>query len=357
MKKKVFSSFLILLITCFSVSYAQNIIDFKNAKVRYTGRIGMKGDAAELTWTASSVIVNFTGTSAKATLRDDSGNDRIDIVIDDKVTTTLQPTTEKKEYVLAANLPAGKHKLELFKRTEYDMGRLYFYCLNIDGQLLNPPTYKYRIEFYGNSITCGYAIEDTAGKDRGSAEFENGFKAYANQTARNLNAEVNIIAKSGIGVIISWFNYVMPDIYDRVAANDKQPLWNFKKYTPEVVVVNLFQNDYWLIANAQHEQFKAHFGSTPPTPEFIIKGYQDFISKIRIKYPKATIICALGSMNATEDKSPMPGYIEKAVAGLNDRNIITHFFPYKQTPGHPSAKEQTVMAEDLTAFIKSTMKW
>jgi hypothetical protein len=62
-------------------------------------------------------------------------------------------------------------------------------------------------------------------------------------------------------------------------------------------------------------------------------------------------------MDATRDGSPWPGYIEKAVAGLKDKGIYTHFFPYKNTPGHPSEKEQQVMANDLIAFMEKNMKW
>ncbi|WP_374950648.1 SGNH/GDSL hydrolase family protein [Mucilaginibacter sp.] len=357
MVKRFLAAILFYTLICVSYSYSQNIIDFRDPKIHYMGRIEMKTDAAELTWTASSVIINFTGKSAKATLRDDSGNDRVTVIIDDSVRTIIQPTQDKKEYVLASHLPAGKHTLQLFKRTEYDMGKLYFYNFNIDGPLLNPPAPKHRIEFYGNSITCGFAIEDKEGKDRGTAEFENGYKSYASITARYLDADVNVIAKSGIGVIISWFDYVMPDIYNRTAANDPNTLWNFSKYTPEVVVINLFQNDSWLTKNFEHEQFKKHFGNTPPTPEFIVKAYRDFISAIRSKYPDAKIICALGNMDATKTGSPWPGYIEKAVAQLKDKAIFTHFFPYKNTGGHPSEKEQAAMAKDLTAFIKSKTKW
>jgi hypothetical protein len=200
------------------------------------------------------------------------------------------------------------------------MGTLQFYSIAVDGKVLPPPAYKHRIEFYGNSITCGYAIEDTEGKDRGTYEFENGYKSYANITARNFNADYRSISKSGIGVVISWFNYVMPDIYDRVAAHDSIAKWDFKKFTPEVVVVNLFQNDSWIVKLPDHEQFKAHFGKTPPTDGFIIKSYQKFITSIRGKYPQAKIICALGSMDATKQGSPWPGYIQKAVAGLNDKS-------------------------------------
>ncbi|QHS57098.1 SGNH/GDSL hydrolase family protein [Mucilaginibacter sp. 14171R-50] len=337
---------------------AQTIIKFDNQNIKFMGRITLTDSAAQLTWTASSVLINFNGTSAKATLKDNTGMDRVTVVVDGKViNTTIQPAINPTEYTLVSGLPKGKHRLELFKRTEYDMGTLSFYSFNLDGKILPPPNFAHTMEFYGNSITCGYAIEDTAGKDRGTAEFENGYKSYANITARHFNAYYHSISKSGIGVVISWFNYVMPDIYDRVTANDSTKKWNFKKYTPQLVVVNLFQNDSWLATNKDHPEFKRLFGTKPPTPAYIIDHYQKFIASIRSKYPKAKIICALGAMDATKPGSAWPGYIEKAVAGLHDKAIYTHFFPYKNTPGHPSADEQQAMADDLIGFIEKTFKW
>ncbi|TSD66702.1 electron transporter RnfD [Inquilinus sp. KBS0705] len=331
---------------------------FNDPHIHYMGRIGIRKDAAELTWTASSIVINFNGTGAKAVLQDKNGKDFLTIVVDDKVVTTLQPGTDKQEYTLVADLPSGVHKLEIFKRTEYDMGILWFYGLSLNkgGKLLSPPNYAHTIEYFGDSITCGYAIEDTTGQDRGTYEYENGYKSYANITARYFNADYNVIAKSGIGVMLSWFNYVMPDIYDKVYARGDAK-WDFTKFTPEVVVINLFQNDSWLVKAPDQEQFKAHFGSTPPTDEFIVNSYKAFISSIRSKYPKAKIICALGSMDATKVGSPWPGYVQKAVAGLNDKAIYTHFFPFKNTPGHPSEKEQKAMANNLIAYIKQTFSW
>jgi len=62
-------------------------------------------------------------------------------------------------------------------------------------------------------------------------------------------------------------------------------------------------------------------------------------------------------MDATKPGSEWPGYIEKAVAGLNDNNIYTHFIPYKNTNGHPNVKEQQAMADDLVGFIEQHIKW
>ncbi|QXV64386.1 electron transporter RnfD [Mucilaginibacter sp. 21P] len=354
--KKLSLIFLLTLVFADYVAKAQNIVNFKDSKIFYMGRTSVRDTSAELSWTAAAIIVNFNGTAVKATLNDEKGLNYYNVVVDDKVVQVIKLKQGKNEYVLAAGLPAGEHKLELFKRTEYDWGRTWFYGFNIDGKLLAPPTYKHRIEYYGDSITCGMADEDTSGKDRGDNDYENGYASYANVAARYFNVDMHCISKSGIGIVISWFDYVMPNIYDKIYAHGDEK-WDFSTYTPEIVVVNLFQNDSWLTKAKDNEQFKKQFGSTPPTPEFIISHYQAFIKNIRAKYPKAKIVCALGSMDATKEGSPWPGYIEKAVAGLNDKGVYTHFFAFKNTPGHPSVAEQKAMGEDLIAYIKTTFKW
>jgi len=223
---------------------------------------------------------------------------------------------------------------------------------------LPPPAVKKRkIEFFGNSITCGYADEDTTGRDRGTGPYENAYISYASIMARHFDAQLHSTSKSGIGVTVSWFPLTMPEMYTRLDATDPNSKWDFSKYIPDLVVINLFQNDSWIVNKPGNDQFKARFGATRPTPEFIINAYANFVKSVRAKYPKAQIICTLGTMDATREGSPWPGYIEKAVNSLNDRQIFTHFIPYKNTPGHPGAKEQQAMADDLTDFIEKTVKW
>ncbi|MEZ2334811.1 SGNH/GDSL hydrolase family protein [Mucilaginibacter sp. RCC_168] len=336
------------------------VLKSKDSHIRYTGRINMTDEAAELYWTGSSAKINFNGTGASAMLQDERGENYFTIIVDGKVTGTIHLDNTRKVYTLAEGLPAGVHSLELFKRTEWDKGKTIFYqfILARDATALPaPPAKKHRIEFFGNSITCGYAVEDTTGQDRGTAPYENGYISYAAITARHFDADYICTSKSGIGVLVSWFPLIMPEMYNRLDPTDPTSLWDFSKYTPELVVINLFQNDSWIVQQPNNEQFKERFGAKAPEPDQIIKAYREFVKNIRKKYPKAQIICALGSMDATKEGSPWPGYIEKAVASLNDKTIYTHFFPFKNTPGHPSAKEQQAMADDLISFIDKRVKW
>lgn len=339
---------------------AQTTIRASDPHIRYTGRIAMTDSTAGLSWSASDVLVNFYGTGINATLKDERADNNYNIIIDGKVTGIFHPEAVKKTYALATGLSNGKHTLELFKRTEWAMGKtwLYGFSLPKGGKVLPLQAAKKRIiEFYGNSITCGYADEDTTGKDRGTSPYENGYLSYAAITARHFNASLYSISKSGIGITVSWFPLIMSEMYDRLDPTDPNSKWDFSKYTPQVVVINLFQNDCWITAMPENDQFKARFGTKPPTPEYIVNAYQSFVKSIRAKYPSASIVCILGSMDATKPGSPWPGYIDKAVAGLNDPNIYTHFIPYKNTPGHPSVKEQQAMADDLIGFIEKNIRW
>ncbi|HZY38587.1 MAG TPA: SGNH/GDSL hydrolase family protein [Mucilaginibacter sp.] len=339
---------------------AQTLIGVADPHIRYSGRIAMTDSTAELAWSATSVTINFNGKEISALLKDERSDNNYNVIVDGKVLSVLHPEATKKRYLLAGNLKPGKHALELFKRTEWAMGKTWFYGFELSGTgeiLAPPPPKKRKIEFFGNSISCGYADEDTTGKDRGTSPYENGYLSYAAITARHFNAELYNTSKSGIGITVSWFPMVMSEMYDRLDATDPNSKWDFSRYTPDLVVINLFQNDCWIVNLPNNDQFKARFGNTPPTPEFIIDAYRQFVKSVRGKYPEAKIICILGSMDATKPGSPWPGYINKAVAGLNDKNIYTHFIPYKNTNGHPSLKEQQAMADDLIAFIEANVKW
>lgn len=356
---RIFFIFPLLLIA--TVCSAQNkIVAFNDPNISYEGRILYRTDAAELSWPGTTATIQFDGTTVAAVLQDLDTANYYNVIIDNQLISKIHTEKEKKSYILASGLAEGKHQLQLFKRTEWDKGKTLFFGFKLPQgtKLLPPPAPKKRkIEFYGNSITCGYAIEDNTGQDRWYGYFQNNYLTYAAITARHFDAEYYCNSKSGIGIVVSWFPFIMPDIYDRTDPTDSTSKWNFSKYTPDIVVINLLQNDSWLVNMPNHEMFKHYFGTKAPDEATIIAAYKMFVASIRGKYPNASIICALGSMDATREGSVWPGYIQKAVDQLNDRKIYTHFFPYKNTGGHPNIAEQKVMADDLIGFIEKNIKW
>lgn len=359
MRTKYFILFVITL--AFAKASAQTaVVTCHDPHIRYMGRINMLDEAAELSWSASSAKINFYGTGVKATIKDEHGDNYYNVIVDGKIVSVLHPDSVQKEYTLAAGLPAGNHTIELFKRTEWAMGKTWLYLFTLDkGSMALPvtPLRKRKMEFFGNSITCGYAVIDSTGQDRGTAPYENAYLSYAKITADHFNSEFNLTGRSGIGIMVSWKPLIMPEMYNRLDATDSESKWDFSKYTPDVVVINLFQNDAWITKLPTNDQFKARFGTTAPTDDQIVKAYREFVKTIRSKYPKAQIICVLGNMEAVKDGSPWPGYIDKAVKEINDKNIYVHIFAYKNTPGHPSVKEQQAMADELIAFIDQHIKW
>lgn len=335
-------------------------VGFNDPKISYQGRINFLSNAAELSWPGTSATINFEGTSISAILQDLDTANYYNVIVDNRVVSKIHTEKEKKSYVLASGLSEGKHQVQLFKRTEWDKGKTLFYGFEVpeDGKILAASEPKKRkIEFYGNSITCGYANEDSEGKDRWFGYFQNNYLTYAAITARHFDAQYYNNSKSGIGILVSWFPFVMPDIYDRTDPTDSTSKWDFSKYTPDIVVINLFQNDSWLVNMPNHDSFKHYFGTKAPDVATIIAAYKSFVSTIRSKYPNASIICALGSMDATREGSPWPGYIQKAVSEMNDKKIYTHFFTYKGASGHPLVNEQQIMANSLIEFIEKNIKW
>jgi hypothetical protein len=173
--------------------------------------------------------------------------------------------------------------------------------------------------------------------------------------ARELNAELHVTSQSGIGIMISWFDFTMPEFYNQLSAVGKNATrWDFSQWTPELVVINLFQNDSWLI-DLRHRINPA------PTDEQRIQAYVDFVDSIRSKYPDAYLICALGSMDATRPGSKWPGYITAAVDQIKrkdpNQKIATLFFPFTGYGAHPRVKQQQANADQLAAFVREKLGW
>ncbi len=343
---------------------------YNDVNIQYEGRVDIKQqDGAYLYWPGTAVRMKFQGTGVKALLQDFSSNNDnyFQIIIDGTPRGKIKLDKTKRYYTLASNLGEGEHLVELFKlnhmNTGYNRGYSVFFGFDLIGEskVLEVPSLKERkIEFYGNSITCGRSNEDNTGTDSPASEYENNYLAYGAMTARHFNAQYHCIAMSGIGLTVGYTNIIMPELYDRVDPFSSSRKWDFKKYVPDIVVINLFQNDASILntpANNSSE-FQKRWGGVQPTDQQLVSKYQSFISTMRQKYPQAHIICTLGSMNAVVFKEGRYAHIiEDAVSAMNDAKVYVHLFSYKGTSGHPSVSEHRDMANSLNAFIEENINW
>ncbi len=341
--------------------WALTKISADDTNLQYTGRIDFtKPSEPQISWPGTSITGNFTGQYLAVTLDDQLGKNYFNVFIDNDLKRPIIIKAEKgeKHYVIAANLAPGKHNFLLTKRTEGEEGATTIKSFELadDGKLSAPPVrLKRKIEFFGDSITSGMGNESPDDGPDHLTKDKNNFMAYDAITARNLKAELHVTSQSGIGIMISWFPFIMPQFYDQLNAvgnNDSQ--WDFASWTPDVVVINLFQNDSWLTDRERRM-------NPNPTDEQRIQAYVDFVKTIRGKYPNAYIICALGSMDATKEGSKWPGYINTVVARIKQDNpkekMDTLFFEFTGYGAHPRVKHHQANAAKLTAFIKQKMNW
>jgi len=154
---------------------------------------------------------------------------------------------------LASNLDNNEHRVRVTYAIEGYQKRPEFrgFLLSDGGKMLNAPKRSSRrIEFIGNSITCGYGIEADSAREKFTYDTENHYYTFAARTARALGAEYHVVARSGIGM---YRNYggptegtpdgCLPALYDRTLFYDADEKWDFSSFQPDVVCVNLGTND------------------------------------------------------------------------------------------------------------------
>lgn len=349
---------LILLFGFFSNTFALVTITADNPFFQYTGRIDFTDiTQPKLFWAGSYIRINFEGPIVFIQLDDQTGQSYYNVFIDDNFNNPklIDCQAGAHNYLITASLSDTIHSILIFRRTEATTGPTKFLGIQInDGKAVYEPLPKpvRKILFYGNSITCGMGNEAPDASNDDNMLHENNFLAYGAITARNLNAEYMAVSKSGIGIMISFFNMVMSDYYYRLNPDDSNSNYDFDLFVPDVVVINLLQNDSWLI------------GNLVPVPDSSqrVQAYMEFVRTIRSHHPNAFIVCALGSMDATKIGSPWPGYITEAVHNLeiqdSDTLLGTHFFPFDPTwTKHPRVRHHQKMADSLTAYINSKMGW
>lgn len=253
----------------------------------------------------------------------------------------------------------GVHEVLLFKRQDccHEMAVLGFE-IEDGARILEPPKRPgRRIEVYGDSVSAGEvseAVEYTGRADpEHNGEYSNSWYSYAWMTARKLGAEIHDIAQGGIALLdgTGWFNQPqalgMESVWDKVhyqPALGGMTEWDFRNYTPHIVIVAAGQND----AHPQDYMREEYNG---PRAEAWREGYGKFLKKIRRQYPYAWIVCITTLL---EHAKQCDDSIEEVCQDMGDKKI-RHFLFRRNgcgTPGHLRIPEAEEMAKELSAYIE-----
>jgi lysophospholipase L1-like esterase len=320
--------------------------------VKLVGRFDTSDPAAiRFAWPGSMIAARFKGTGISARLKDD-GNNRFQVLIDGEPKAVLKTDRTKESYTLAEGLTEGVHDVAIYKRTEAKVGEVAFLGFDAQGSILPPPPPgERRMELIGDSITAGYGNEGPGAVCTFNPAEENQYATYGAIAARALNAEHVTIAWSGktIGE--------MTDYYERTLPSRPESVWDFKAWTPQLVVMNIGTNN---------------FATYDPGETRYVRIYSNLYDRVRKAYPQAFIMCLLGPMltdvyppgkqNLTLARKYMKAAIEKIKASGETNFEYVELPEQNHANGlgcgfHPSLKTHKLMADRVVAVAKERLGW
>lgn len=342
-------------------------ISAENADIRRLGRTLMRNRTLWLGYSLTGAEFDFDGTSLSAELTTDWVNDEawkenfqpyMAVLVNGKLLKRFAVSEGTAEYELYRSEKAEKVRIRLVKLSENAFSKVGVLSFSANGKLTaTKPCSERRIEFVGDSITCGFGIEGKSVCDNFKTSTENPLINYASLTANELGAEYQLTSWTAIGVYSNSVKdesvtepdnaWTMPVIYDYtdkavdgMLGNEPEE-WDHSRFAPQLIVVNLGTND------------KDFTRGIPERTAAFENCYREFIAHIREKNPQAHIICALGAMG--QELLPQ---VENAVKMLADERITSLGFEVQReedgigSEWHPSTVTHRKMADKLIAEIE-----
>ncbi len=338
------------------IALKSNEFTVSPATVRFFGRHHVNIEKAVYGFynSAAGITFGFTGSSLELRLSAgayiDHWTNYVMVYIDDREPVPVRIGKEDW-YTVATDLdPELRHTVRVVKSSMSNAGPVYIHKARLSqgARLYSVPvTTTHRIQVLGDSITCGYGTR-WDGKEEEVTVFQGGDNSYAVMLAEALNAELEVVAISGIGVGNSEGNkpyplmpaYLQQDMQNGVDCD-------FSRYVPEVVVIALGTNDV---------------GHGNPASEFQANGKQ-MVQFIRQQYPDAIIVWTYGVMGGDSYTANVEEMIvdlraagDKKVYFLEMDPPTAEEAPYGQH-GHPGQKTHRRMAQELAEFISHLTGW
>jgi len=361
--------------------------DYKFAELKEvlntTGRILFhdKTETIYMNWSGCAVEFTFTGSKLEADFVAMAGVEYegipgdttapthlnwpvFAVYVDGERTATFELTEECSHVCLFESHSEETHEIRIIKLTENLKTELGIRMISCDGMLLKSSSPKRKkIEFVGDSITCGFGNMTDGSTLTYYSKDEDETKAHGYLAAKELGFDYSIISVSGIctsayGTLP--MEYAMDEIYeytdriieeklDEATSEDELEKYDFDSNHNDYVVFNLGTND----ANAI-----VFSDDRPGYYKQFVNNYRNLLEMIRRCNGKDThIVCALGSMSYY-----LYSDIEKIVAeyidDTKDENVsVFRYFQIHPLDGlgacaHPNAVTQEKMGAEIAEEIR-----
>ncbi|MBR0165415.1 MAG: lipase [Prevotella sp.] len=375
MKKLLFT--LLLAVSAFTssaiitVPIKGTIVSPSDPHIQYAGRISFANpERPAWNFPGIQIMAAFEGTSLRMMAKPQSGYFMAQI--DQAEPFKVAFRGERDSVVtLAIALPEGRHLVRLMYVIEgYEFfPEFWGFVLDKGRRLVEAPRFPDRkIEFIGNSITCGYGNEGLDKFEHFDYATENHYYSYASIAARNLEAQHWVVARSGIG---AYRNYdgpktgnpesCMPVQYEYTGYAWKPELrqetsflsekWDFSRYQPDVVCINLGTND---LSTNNYDL------------NLLKQGYKKLLKMVRQHNPMAKIVFLTGSMlynQELQEACQLLNEIAAEAQAAGDKEVYRFDIPHIDgevflgNDWHPNIYQDEKMANELTAYLRKLMNW
>ena len=359
MRKHLLSLLALLAIPLSAQAATDTTIGISSPALRYIGRTFVSGTTVKWGFSGSGVAVWFVGTGCTIKLSAPGGFYRVRV---DGVEDSLDlRTSNAGSYVVASNLSAtDTHEVVVTVRSELHYSTGVFSGFTLSGTpVAASPVPTRKIEFYGNSITCGYGVLASQGSPVSAANTDEG-RAYAGLTADSLKADHHTVCYSGKGILVNYGSATIspdpiPSIYNWIVNGDSTDLWSFPStWVPDAVVIDLGTNDYW--------QWQAEPTEGGPAFE---AAFVKFIDTLHAKYPKTKFVLLDGPMLSWGTLTSLQGHLENILDTVLAQGISASRFSLttsSQAVGygadsHPNQAQARINAKELTAYLRSLLGW
>ena len=356
--KKIIALFVVT-----SLAFASS--DIITDKDIYTvkGRTEVLADKSiALIGSASSVTFGFKGSKCIINLQaKDDHHNYVSVAVDGEYYTRFKILPKGT----AANImvtKSGPHIVTVYKATEASNGVVVF--KGAEGAPLYKAAEKpkKKIEFIGDSITCGYGNDLSDIPCDGGVWFDqhNAYYSYAPITARTLGADFVLSSVSGIGMYRNWNDEhdteaIMPDVYENLYLNkDNSKPYSFG-YNPDVTCIALGTNDF-----SDGDGKKARL---PFNEKKYIDNYVAFIQTVYNHAPNTQIVL-LNSPMVSGAKNDIYtrclNTVKEKINAQKTHKPVTIFLFTGVTPHgcgyHPEIEDDKLMASQLAPYLKTLLK-